>query len=52
MAISTAFLAQGENGKSKLLWKFDCNPKDSRYGLVGNRNHIIATPVDKGLVYI
>ncbi len=47
------FLAQGENGKSKLLWKFDCNPKDSRYGLVGNRNHIIATPVVyKGLVYI
>lgn len=45
------------NGKggSKLLWKFDCNPKDSVYVLGGRatRNHLIATPVIyDGLVYI
>jgi outer membrane protein assembly factor BamB len=49
------FLAQGENGNSKLLWKFDCNPKDSIYafGIVSTRNHIIATPVIyDGHVYV
>ncbi len=43
------------SGKPKLLWKFDCNPKKSRYvlGSRATRNHIIATPVVyKGLVYI
>ncbi|MDZ4817671.1 MAG: PQQ-binding-like beta-propeller repeat protein [Planctomycetota bacterium] len=42
-----SFDARGENGKSKLLWKFDCNPKDSKYTLGGraDRNHLIATPV-------
>jgi len=41
-----SFDAQGENGKSKLLWKFDCNPKESIYKLTGaTRNHIIGTPV-------
>lgn len=47
--------AAGENGKAKLLWKFDCNPKDSLYVLGGSatRNHIIATPVIyDGLVYV
>jgi len=42
-------------GGSKLLWKFDCNPKDSVYVLGGRatRNHLIATPVIyDGLVYI
>jgi outer membrane protein assembly factor BamB len=40
------FDARGENGKSKLLWKFDCNPKESKYKLTGaDRNHIIGTPV-------
>ena len=42
-------------GKSKMLWKFDCNPKDARYSVSGKseRNHIIATPVVyDGLVYI
>jgi outer membrane protein assembly factor BamB len=40
------FDARGENGKSKLLWKFDCNPKGSKYKLTGaDRNHIIGTPV-------
>jgi outer membrane protein assembly factor BamB len=40
------FDARGENGKSKLLWKFDCNPKESVYKLTGaTRNHIIGTPV-------
>ena len=31
----------------KLLWKFDCNPKDSMYELggTGTRNDFIATPV-------
>ncbi|MCA9129795.1 MAG: PQQ-binding-like beta-propeller repeat protein [Planctomycetales bacterium] len=50
-----SFDAAGENGKSKLLWKFDCNPKDSIYNLTGaaTRNHIIATPVIyDGLVYV
>ncbi len=50
-----SFASQGENGKSKLLWKFDCNPKDSLYSLGGaaTRNHLIGTPtVYDGLVYI
>jgi outer membrane protein assembly factor BamB len=49
------FAADGENNKSKLLWKFDCNPKDSKYVLGGRatRNYIIATPVVyDGLVYV
>ncbi len=39
----------------KLLWKFDCNPKESLYLLGGRatRNHLIATPVIyDGLVYV
>lgn len=39
----------------KLLWKFDCNPKSSRYELggKGTRSDFIATPVvHNGLVYI
>lgn len=50
-----SFAPEGENGKSKLLWKFDCNPKESLYVLGGSatRNHIIATPVIyDGLVYV
>lgn len=50
-----SFDAAGENGKSKLLWKFDCNPKASLYVLGGSatRNHIIATPaIYDGLVYV
>jgi outer membrane protein assembly factor BamB len=49
-----SFAAEGENGKSKLLWKFDCNPKDSVYMLNrATRNHIIATPVIyDDLVYV
>ena len=37
-------------GNSKLLWKFDCNPKKSLYSVRGRseRNHIIATPVVYG----
>jgi outer membrane protein assembly factor BamB len=41
-------------GGSKLLWKFDCNPKESKYSIDGRatRNHIIATPVIyDGFVY-
>ena len=43
------------NGNSKLLWKFDCNPKDSLYSVSGRseRNHLIGTPmIYDGLVYI
>lgn len=50
-----SFAPEGENGKSKLLWKFDCNPKESHYVLGGaaTRNHVIATPVIyDGLVYV
>jgi len=49
------FDARGENGKAKLLWRFDCNPKESKYVLGGraDRNHIIGTPVvEDGLVYV
>ena len=51
-----SFDARGDgNGGAKLLWEFDCNPKESKYSLGGraDRNHIIGTPVfHKGLVYI
>jgi outer membrane protein assembly factor BamB len=43
-----SFNPQGtKDGKSELLWKFDCNPKESKYVLGGraNRNHLIGTPV-------
>jgi len=51
-----SFDPQGdENGKSKLLWKFDANPKISVWELGGRgtRNNIIATPVIyEGNVYV
>jgi len=43
------------NGRTNLLWKFDCNPKTSFWiiGGRGRRNSIIATPViHENLVYI
>jgi HEAT repeat protein/outer membrane protein assembly factor BamB len=43
----------GEGG-SKLLWKFDCNPKEARYEVSGRstRNHMIAfAAIYDGLVY-
>jgi hypothetical protein len=43
------------DGNSKLLWKLDGNPKDSKWvlGGRGTRNNIIATPVIyDGLVYV
>jgi len=43
-----AFAPKGDGkGKSKLLWKFDANPKESKWilGGRGTRNNIIATPV-------
>ncbi len=50
-----SFDPQGDGqGHAKLLWKFDCNPKDSKWilGGRGTRNNIIATPVVyDGLVY-
>ena len=42
-------------GNSKLLWKFDCNPKNSKWLLSGRgtRNNLIAIPVIyDGHVYI
>lgn len=49
-----SFDPAGEGGKSKLLWKFDCNPKSAVYALTrATRNHIIATPVVyDGLIYV
>jgi outer membrane protein assembly factor BamB len=49
-----SFDPAGEGGKAKLLWKFDCNPKDSLYALNrATRNHLIGTPVVyDGYVYI
>ncbi len=37
----------GRDGKPELLWKFDANPKESKYIVSGlsTRNHIIGTPV-------
>jgi outer membrane protein assembly factor BamB len=49
-----SFDLRGEKGKSKLLWKFDCNPKKSKWALMrGTRLPIIATPVIyDGRVYV
>jgi outer membrane protein assembly factor BamB len=51
-----SFLAQRtDDGKAKLLWKFDCNPKTSVWlsDAEGERNNIISTPVVcDGRVYI
>ncbi len=47
--------AGSQDGKSKLLWKFDANPKTSVWELGGRgtRNNIIATPVIyEGRVYV
>ncbi|MCP4886729.1 MAG: PQQ-binding-like beta-propeller repeat protein [Planctomycetaceae bacterium] len=46
---------RGNNGEPELLWKFDCNPKTSKWilGGEGTRNNLIATPVAYGdYVYI
>jgi outer membrane protein assembly factor BamB len=42
-----SFAPEGDGqGHAKLLWKFDCNPKESKYSLNrATRNHIIGTPV-------
>ncbi|HUG19148.1 MAG TPA: PQQ-binding-like beta-propeller repeat protein, partial [Planctomycetaceae bacterium] len=43
-----SFAPEGDGqGNSKPLWKFDCNPKDTKWIVQGNgtRNNIIATPV-------
>jgi outer membrane protein assembly factor BamB len=51
-----SFDAHGDgNGKSKLLWKFDGNPKTASYLIAdrSKRNHFLGTPVVyKGRVYI
>ncbi len=48
-----SFLAERtDDGRPRLLWKFDCNPKRSDWD-GGDRNNIIATPVVyEGRVYI
>ncbi len=48
-----SFDPRGDNGRSRLLWKFDCNPKTSRYQIErSTRNPILAAPVIyDGLVY-
>jgi outer membrane protein assembly factor BamB len=46
---------KGNDGKPELLWKADCNLKDTKYilGGAGTRNEMIATPVIyDGLVYV
>lgn len=46
---------RGNEGKPEMLWKFDCNPKETvwRLGGEGTRNNLIATPVVyEGRVYI
>jgi outer membrane protein assembly factor BamB len=51
-----SFVPEGDGqGNSKLLWKFDCNPKESKWilGGRGTRNNLIGTPVVyDGWVYI
>jgi outer membrane protein assembly factor BamB len=51
-----SFVPEGDgNGNPKLLWKFDANPKTSKWELGGRgtRNNIIATPViHNGYVYV
>jgi len=51
-----SFLAEpSADGKAKLLWEFDANPKESKYilGGRGTRNEIIGTPlINDGLVYL
>ncbi len=41
-------------GKSKLLWKFDCNPKDAKWELLsGRRNpHLTMPVIADGKVYV
>lgn len=46
---------RGVDGRPTLLWKFDCNPKESTWSIAGDgdRNYIIGTPViHNGAVYI
>jgi len=46
---------RGSEGQPKLLWKFDCNPKESTWSLAGDgdRDYIIGTPViADGRIYI
>ena len=51
-----SFVPKGDGkGNPKLLWKFDANPKTSKWilGGRGTRNNIIATPVIyDGMVYV
>ncbi|MHB8865525.1 MAG: outer membrane protein assembly factor BamB family protein [Pirellulaceae bacterium] len=45
----------GQSGRPELLWKFDANPKETKWilGGAGTRSNIIATPVIyEGLIYV
>lgn len=49
------FDPEGANGKAKLLWKFDCNPKDADFAFLGasQKNLQVSMPViHNGLVYV
>jgi len=45
--VATAGFTLWSPKTGKLIWKFDCNPKDSKWELGGSgtRNNLIATPV-------
>lgn len=47
-----SFTAEGDGqGRAELLWKFDANPKESKFGVgntKGGRSSIVATPVFYG----
>jgi outer membrane protein assembly factor BamB len=47
--------AENTDGHPKLLWKFDCNPKVSKFVLGGrsDRNHVIGMPtINNGHVFV
>ena len=50
-----SFDVRGDDGRPKLLWQFDANPKESKYVLGGRstRNNILSFPViNDGKVYV
>ena len=50
-----SFDPAGRNGKSKLLWKFDCNPKTSKWELGGrgDRNNLVGRPtIHQGRIFV
>ncbi len=45
-----SFNPKGKDGEAELYWKFDCNPKGSKYvlGGKGTRNDFVCTPIVSG----